>query len=119
MAGTEGYNQQTGGVSSTIPLAEELRGDLNKIIFNVSKLKSVLVGSKVINELETQLKNFSLKFNQLQKELKASLENQRLEKSKSTQDRIIQGFKNTNMFLEFTAQERSFDLKESDFEVFK
>lgn len=60
MAGTEGYNQQTGGVSSTIPLAEELRGDLNKIIFNVSKLKSVLVGSKVINELETQLKNFSL-----------------------------------------------------------
>jgi len=47
------------------------------------------------------------------------LENQRLEKSKSTQDRIIQGFKNTNMFLEFTAQERSFDLKESDFEVFK
>nr|CAD2167786.1 unnamed protein product [Meloidogyne enterolobii] len=97
MAGTEGYNQQTGGVSSTIPLAEELRGDLNKIIFNVSKLKSVLVGSKVINELETQLKNFSLK-------------------SKSTQDRIIQGFKNTNMFLEFTAQERSFDLKESDFE---
>uniref|UniRef100_A0A915MBA4 Uncharacterized protein n=1 Tax=Meloidogyne javanica TaxID=6303 RepID=A0A915MBA4_MELJA len=116
MAGTEGYNQQTGGVDSTFPLTEELRGDLNKIISKVSKLNDRLVGSKVIKELDTQLKNFSLKFNQLQKELKASLENQRLEKSKFTQDRIIQGCKNTNMFLELTAQERSFDLKELDFE---